>query len=209
MSNSKADYSFKIVTVGDQACGKTSLLLTYTMGVFPELYMPTIFENRAVTVKLLSGKSARLDLFDTAGQEQFDRLRPLAYNDTNLVLIAYSVDNPTSLQNISERWWPEVSHYCSLKMPIVIVGLKTDLRNDPKVVESLRASGFTSTVSSQQGREVAKKIAGGVPYVECSAKSKQGVDDVFNTILDALVAPKGKTKYPGDSRKPGRKCILL
>ena len=68
-----------------------------------------------------------LALWDTAGQEDYDRLRPLSYPDTDVILMCFSIDSPDSLQNIPEKWVPEVKHFCP-NVPIVLVGNKKDLR---------------------------------------------------------------------------------
>ncbi|XP_010780648.1 transforming protein RhoA-like, partial [Notothenia coriiceps] len=70
-----------------------------------------------------------LALWDTAGQEDYDRLRPLSYPDTDVILMCFSVDSPDSLENIPEKWTPEVKHFCP-NVPIILVGNKKDLRND-------------------------------------------------------------------------------
>ena len=100
----------KIVIIGDGACGKTCLMLVYEKGVFPETYIPTIFEN---TTKLVEydGKSMELRLWDTAGQEEYERLRPLAYKDTNVVLMAFSIVNRDSFENIKAAWYPEFQQH--------------------------------------------------------------------------------------------------
>lgn len=95
-----------------------------------------------------------LALWDTAGQEDYDRLRPLSYPDTDVILMCFSVDSPDSLENIPEKWTPEVSfpykakgyiffssfqtflqvkHFCP-NVPIILVGNKKDLRNDPNTI---------------------------------------------------------------------------
>ena len=68
-----------------------------------------------------------LALWDTAGQEDYDRLRPLSYPDTDVILICFSIDSPDSLQNVVEKWTPEVRHFCP-KVPVILVGNKRDLR---------------------------------------------------------------------------------
>ncbi|MED6240843.1 hypothetical protein ATANTOWER_029259, partial [Ataeniobius toweri] len=70
-----------------------------------------------------------LALWDTAGQEDYDRLRPLSYPDTDVILMCFSIDSPDSLENIPEKWTPEVKHFCP-NVPIILVGNKKDLRND-------------------------------------------------------------------------------
>ena len=95
--------------------------------------MPTVFDNYAVTV-MIGGEPYTLGLFDTAGQEDYDRLRPLSYPDTDVILMCFSVDSPDSLENIPEKWTPEVKHFCP-NVPIILVGNKKDLRNDPATIK--------------------------------------------------------------------------
>lgn len=64
-----------------------------------------------------------LALWDTAGQEDYDRLRPLSYPDTDVILMCFSIDSPDSLENIPEKWTPEVRHFCP-NVPIILVGNK-------------------------------------------------------------------------------------
>ena len=64
-----------------------------------------------------------LALWDTAGQEDYDRLRPLSYPDTDVILMCFSIDSPDSLENIPEKWSPEVRHFCP-NVPIILVGNK-------------------------------------------------------------------------------------
>ena len=68
-----------------------------------------------------------LALWDTAGQEDYDRLRPLSYPDTDVVLMCFALNNPDSFDNILEKWTPEVKHYCP-HIPVILVGCKRDLR---------------------------------------------------------------------------------
>ena len=78
-----------------------------------------------------------LALWDTAGQEDYDRLRPLSYPDTDVILMCFSVDSPDSLENIPEKWTPEVKHFCP-NVPIILVGNKKDLRNDPATIKGFQ-----------------------------------------------------------------------
>ena len=97
--------SIKLVVVGDGAVGKTCLLYVYNKGEFPEEYVPTVFENAAKSTTF-KGKPVTLRLFDTAGQEEYDRLRPLSYPGSNLVLLCFSVANRTTFDAISSKVCP-------------------------------------------------------------------------------------------------------
>lgn len=92
----------KLVIVGDGACGKSCLLRTFEAGSPQMEYITTFFENSDVDIDY-EGKSVELALWDTAGQEDYDRLRPLSYPDTDVVLICYSISDPYSLSNVPEK----------------------------------------------------------------------------------------------------------
>ncbi|GAM38973.1 Rho GTPase [Talaromyces pinophilus] len=130
-----AEIRRKLVIVGDGACGKTCLLIVFSKGTFPEVYVPTVFENYVADVEV-DGKHVELALWDTAGQEDYDRLRPLSYPDSHVILICFAVDSPDSLDNVQEKWISEVLHFCQ-GLPIILVGCKVDLRDDQKTIDEL------------------------------------------------------------------------
>lgn len=186
----------KLVIVGDGACGKTCLLIVFSKDQFPEVYVPTVFENYVADIEV-DGKCVELALWDTAGQEDYDRLRPLSYPDTDVILMCFSIDSPDSLENIPEKWTPEVRHFCPT-VPIVLVGNKKDLRFDDVTRREL-AKSKQEPVKTEDGRAMAEKI-GAYAYLECSAKLNEGVREVFETATRAALQTK----------KKGRKfCNLL
>merc|ERR1712209_22777 len=181
----------KLVIVGDGACGKTCLLIVFSKDQFPEVYVPTVFENYVADIEV-DGKQVELALWDTAGQEDYDRLRPLSYPDTDVILMCFSIDSPDSLENIPEKWTPEVKHFCP-NVPIILVGNKKDLRNDSNTIKEL-AKMKQEPVRPEEGRTIAEKI-NAFAYLECSAKSKEGVREVFETATRAALQVK-KVKKP-------------
>lgn len=141
-----------------------------------------INEHRASLLSFL--KQVELALWDTAGQEDYDRLRPLSYPDTDVILMCFSIDSPDSLENIPEKWTPEVKHFCP-NVPIILVGNKKDLRNDPNTIKEL-SKMKQEPVKPEEGRAMAEKI-NAFAYLECSAKSKEGVREVFETATRAAL----------------------
>ncbi|KAI1337597.1 ras-domain-containing protein [Xylariaceae sp. FL0016] len=178
-------YSKKIVVVGDGGCGKTCLLISYSQGYFPEKYVPTVFENYITyPTHQPSGKTVELALWDTAGQEEYDRLRPLSYPETDLIFVCFAIDCPNSLDNVLDKWYPEVLHFCPYT-PLILVGLKSDLRHKKSCIEMLKTQGL-APVSSEQGMALAKKM--GAQYMECSSKEMTGVDDIFERAINTVVS---------------------
>lgn len=113
--------------LGDGACGKTSLLNVFTRGYFPQVYEPTVFENYVHDI-FVDGQAMQLSLWDTAGQEEFDRLRSLSYSDTHTIMLCFSVDSRDSLENVQTKWVSEIVDHCE-GVKLVLVALKCDLRS--------------------------------------------------------------------------------
>ncbi|XP_015273134.1 PREDICTED: rho-related GTP-binding protein RhoF [Gekko japonicus] len=190
----------KVVVVGDGGCGKTSLLLVYAKGAFPEEYAPSVFEKYTCSITV-GKKEVLLHLYDTAGQEDYDRLRPLSYQNTSVVLVCYDVMNPTSFDNVLIKWSHEVSHFCQ-GIPVVLVGCKTDLRKDKEHLRKLR-SAQQEPITYSQGEEACRQMNADT-YLECSAKYRENIEDIFREAASiALNAMKKKRQ------KKLRPCALL
>ncbi|KAK9978871.1 hypothetical protein ABG768_020609 [Culter alburnus] len=141
----------KCVVVGDPILGKTCLLISYINNVFPEAFIPTVVDHYVVSVTA-DGKPVKLELADTSGTADYDRLRPLSYVNTDVFLICFSLDRPFSFENIHERWYPEVRHFCSCT-PIILVGTKLDLRGNEDTIERLKKENETP-MTYHQGLEM-------------------------------------------------------
>jgi Ras family protein A len=191
----------KLVIVGDGACGKTCLLIVFSKGMFPEVYVPTVFENYVADVDV-DGKRVELALWDTAGQEDYDRLRPLSYPDSHVILICFAIDSPDSLDNVQEKWISEVLHFCN-GLPIILVGCKKDLRYDQRTIQELSKTS-QKPVTEQEGQAVATKI-GAKHYMECSSRTGEGVREVFQVATRAALL-SNKSNRGGRKEK---KCVIL
>ncbi|KAL9654413.1 hypothetical protein ABK040_010440 [Willaertia magna] len=178
----------KCVVVGDGAVGKTCMLISYAEDKFPDKYIPTVFENYSANV-VYGNKTINLTLWDTAGQEDYDKLRPLSYPDTNVFVIAFSVINRTSFENIRSKWYPEINLHAR-DAPIILVGTKIDLRDDSKEIEKLKKEG-TQPVTRKEGEDLAREI-GAYSFCECSALNRAGLKEVFKTVIEAHLNPKKK-----------------
>ncbi|KAI9488056.1 small GTPase superfamily [Zychaea mexicana] len=188
----------KLVICGDGATGKTTLLNVFTRGYFPQVYEPTVFENYVQEV-VVDGQEVELSLWDTAGQEEFDRLRSLSYAETHAVIMCFSVDSRDSLENIPNRWMNEIVEHCP-EAKILLVALKCDLRDNE---ELLRRKNI-SPVLYEEGLEVARSI-NAVRYLECSAKHNRGIRECFEQA--ARVSLNVKFKTSADAKR--NTCLIL
>lgn len=189
--------NIKCVVVGDGAVGKTCLLISYTTNAFPGEYIPTVFDNYSANV-MVDGKPVNLGLWDTAGQEDYDRLRPLSYPQTDVFLICYSIISPASFDNVKSKWFPEIQHHAP-GVPIILVGTKSDLRHDQNTINVLSQKGL-SMVTTQAAQSQAQGI-GAVKSLECSALTQEGLKNVFDEAIRAAL-----NKQP---KKKASKCIVL
>ncbi|KAL6062620.1 Ras-related C3 botulinum toxin substrate 2 [Balamuthia mandrillaris] len=193
--------AIKCVVVGDGAVGKTCLLISYTTNAFPGEYIPTVFDNYSANV-MVDNKAINLGLWDTAGQEDYDRLRPLSYPQTDVFLLCFSIVSPPSFENVRAKWNPEITHHCPTS-PKLLVGTKVDLREDKDTLERL-ADKRMAPVSVAQAEQMRKEI-GAAKYLECSALTQQGLKSVFDeAIRIVLNPPVAKTK-----QKKSGKCTIF
>ncbi|KAJ9104493.1 Rho GTPase [Naganishia friedmannii] len=172
----------KLVIVGDGACGKTSLLTVFSLGQFPDTYSPTVFDNFVADIQL-DGKPVQLALWDTAGQEEYERLRPMSYAKAHVILIAFAVDTPDSLDNVANKWIEEVRSICGPHVPVLLVGCKTDIREKARQSGHYIPDNFVETV---EGQRISAAI-GAKSYWECSSLLNQGVDDIFEAATRAAM----------------------
>ncbi|XP_077202518.1 LOW QUALITY PROTEIN: rho-related GTP-binding protein RhoU [Paroedura picta] len=188
--------SIKCVLVGDGAVGKTSLVVSYTTNGYPTEYIPTAFDNFSAVVSV-DGRPVRLQLCDTAGQDEFDKLRPLCYTNTDIFLLCFSVVSPSSFQNVSEKWVPEIRCHCP-KAPIILVGTQSDLREDVKVLIELDKCK-EKPVAEEAARLCAEEIKA-ASYIECSALTQKNLKEVFDAAIVAGIQYSDTQQQPKKSK---------
>lgn len=194
----------KIMVVGDGAVGKTCMLISYTTNSFPGEYVPTVFDNYTANA-IVDGQPINLGLWDTAGSDEYNTLRPLSYPGTDVFIICFSLASPASFESVKSKWHPEVTHF-NPKTPIILVGTKTDLRDNAETIQSLKDNGLRP-IQLADGDRLAKEI-GAVKYLECSALSQKGLPVVFEEAVKAVFADQKDKVQPG-KKKGKEKCAIV
>nr|KXH71631.1 MAG: hypothetical protein AM324_08355 [Candidatus Thorarchaeota archaeon SMTZ1-83] len=178
--SSSYDYLFKVVVLGEGAVGKTAIVTRFSHGFFRTDYKTTIGSQFAVKNINIPEEGdnelvVKLQIWDVAGQSRFQILRPMYYRGSNGGLLVYDVSRRRTFM-LLEEWLEELHKAIQKDIPLVLVANKTDLPD--RVVEP------------SEGREFAD--AHGMPYVESSAKTGEGIVDIFAHLGETLVERRQK-----------------
>jgi Ras-related C3 botulinum toxin substrate 1 len=119
----------------------------------------------------------------STGQEDYDRLRPLSYPETQVFLVCFSLISPVSYDNVRNKWAKEIKTHTQ-NVPMILVGLKLDMREDADIAKRLAAQDM-APITTEMGISMAKDI-GAYSYNECSAKTQKGLNKVFNDAIECL-----------------------
>eukprot|EP00012_Vannella_robusta_P012813 CAMPEP_0206196530 /NCGR_PEP_ID=MMETSP0166-20121206/8506_1 /ASSEMBLY_ACC=CAM_ASM_000260 /TAXON_ID=95228 /ORGANISM="Vannella robusta, Strain DIVA3 518/3/11/1/6" /LENGTH=178 /DNA_ID=CAMNT_0053614029 /DNA_START=65 /DNA_END=601 /DNA_ORIENTATION=+ len=178
------------------------MLISYTTNSFPGEYVPTVFDNYTANA-IVDGQPINLGLWDTAGSDEYNTLRPLSYPGTDVFIICFSLASPSSYDNVKSKWFAEVNHF-NPKTPIILVGTKLDLRDNPQTIASLKENDL-KPISNEMGDKLAKEI-GAAKFLECSAKNQKGLPTVFEEAVKAVFADQVEKVNP---KKKKEKCVVM
>ncbi|GJQ09108.1 hypothetical protein GpartN1_g6616.t1 [Galdieria partita] len=161
---------YKLVFLGDQAVGKTSIITRFMYDKFDNNYQATIGIDFLSKTMYLEDRTVRLQLWDTAGQERFRSLIPSYIRDSSVAVIVYDVTHRASFLSVN-RWLEEVKNERGDDVVLVLVGNKTD-------------QAERRQVSTEEGEAKAKEY--GIMFMETSAKAGFNVKALFRKIASAL-----------------------
>eukprot|EP01090_Pellita_catalonica_P013551 TRINITY_DN3254_c0_g1_i1.p1 TRINITY_DN3254_c0_g1~~TRINITY_DN3254_c0_g1_i1.p1 ORF type:complete len:151 (+),score=15.98 TRINITY_DN3254_c0_g1_i1:95-547(+) len=133
---------------------------------------------------MIAGKPISLGLWDTAGPEDYDRLRPLSYPQTDIFMACFSMVSPASFENIRAKWVPEVRHHCPTTL-IILAGTKLDLVTDPSTIEKL-AEKKQAPITFEQGMALAEEI-GAVAFIPYSSLTQSNLKLLFDEAISAVL----------------------
>lgn len=180
----------KCVLVGDGVDDiKTKMLISYTTNAFPGEYVPTVFDNYSSDL-CVDGKPIKLGLWNTAQQEDYDRLRRLSYPGTDVVLLVFSLVSPPSFESILNKWAPEIRHHLP-NVPMILVGENLHLRKDSEARAQNKIKAMP--ITHEEGEAMARKV-GACKYMECSSLTQQGLKEVFDDACRLVIAERTKPK---------------
>ena len=170
-SNDEIDIVFKILLLGDTEVGKSSFLMRYSDNVFVENYIATIgLDYKLKNIKLDSGKTIKVQLWDTAGQEKYRTIAKNYFKGSHGILLLYDVTKVNSFENVRE-WIRDIKEEVSEKAILFLIGNKIDMEDKRKV-------------SKEKGVELAEEYK--IPFFEASAKSGENVDEVFKALYKKI-----------------------
>ena len=191
MDEKNCDYILKYIIIGDSSVGKTNLLLNIKNKQFREIAQKTIaFQFNSFDINL-DNKVYKINIWDTAGSENFRTIIRELFKNIVCALIVYEIDNKKSFENIP-KWIEECKNNAPKTVLMILIGNKRDLEDNRKV-------------SKDEGRELAKK--NGMEFLETSAKTGKNVEEVFKRSI-AIIAKRMKEDfYDLESDKCGIKII--
>ena len=169
ISEGNYNYLIKFIIIGDAAVGKSNLLLRYTSGQFKEEYQLTIGVEFGSNNVIIRDNTYRIQIWDTAGQENFRSITRSYYKNTACAIIVYEISNKKSFENISS-WIEECKNTAPKSILMVLVGNKCDLDN--------------REVTEEEGREFAEK--NGMLFFETSAKTGKNVEELFKESVKVI-----------------------
>ncbi len=145
-------------------------------------------------------------IYDTAGQEEYDKLRPIFYKDSSVIILCYSIDLPNSLTNVIDKWIPELRFYCP-QLPIILVGMKKDLRNDAITCRRLKITQHERPCKIEDGEIIAQRIRAAY-FFECSCKTFENVNEIFENAAKLSISSH-QINLSNESRKSSKTVASL
>ena len=169
---SKKEFLYKILLLGDTQVGKSSFLMRYIDNTFQESYLSTVgLDFKVKNVQLDDGKTYRVQIWDTAGQDRFHAITRNYFKNAHGIILIYDVTLIESFQNV-KNWIKQIKEEVTDKVSIILVGNKIDMENQ-------------RVVSKEEGEKMAASY--GLKFYECSAKTGENVEEIFKDIVTKTV----------------------
>ena len=169
-SDKEYEYLIKILIVGDSTVGKTNFIKKYVENKFNESYFASTGIDLITTSIKIEGKSFKIQIWDTAGQEKYRAMTKNLFLKTQGIVIIFDISNETSFINL-KSWMNDIKEECSADIPMILVGNKLDLE-DKRVIDKERAMEFAKN----------KKLE----YIETSSKTGENINKALSLIIEKI-----------------------
>jgi len=175
----------KLCLTGDAGVGKKYLLITFSSGSFPDALFPTLEKCEFSTN--VNGRPVGFRAYVCPSHVDYDRRFRFAsyYPGTDLFFVCFSIISLDSFNSVEDIWVPELREFCP-EIPIVLVGLKTELRKDESLIQKMKEKCGRGPITYEEGVAKAKKI-GAMRYMECSSRLGEGVNELFQYTLERIL----------------------
>ena len=164
------EIALKIVVVGDDAVGKTSIIIRYVKNNFTDDYKPTLGADFAFKEIKYNGISAKLNIWDIGGANQYKNLRKYYFEGTNVVLLVFDLTSGRTFENAINFWIEDLQNICN-SVPIILVGNKSDLKTQRKISPDQIKNDTPNLIHF---------------FIETSAKTGQNIEYLFQRVLTLL-----------------------
>ena len=169
-SDKKYEYLIKILIVGDSTVGKTNFIKKYVENKFNESYFASTGIDLITTSIKIEGKSFKIQIWDTAGQEKYRAMTKNLFLKTQGIVIIFDISNETSFINL-KSWMNDIKEECSADIPMILVGNKLDLE-DKRVIDKERAMEFAKNEKLE--------------YIETSSKTGENINKALSLIIEKI-----------------------
>ena len=177
---------FKLVFLGDQSVGKSSIISRYVFDTFDPASNPTIGVDFVVKSIYSGDNTYKFHFWDTAGQERFKTLIPSYIKDCQIAILVYDVSNRKSFDSI-ESWWENIRSERGDDFVLGLLANKVDCEK--------------REVSTEEGFKKAEKM--NALFQECSAKTGENLNSFFKIVLETLIKTVGESHDPNEAEKDG------
>ena len=175
-----AEYSFKILTIGDMCVGKTSIMRRYVENIFSSQYLSTIGIDYLIKSIKIDDKKIKLKVYDTAGQERYRNITTHAFKEADGIALIFDITNESSFNQITD-WMEQIQTNTNKdEISLVLIGNKNDLKNERVIMKEI-------------GEEKAKVI--NIKYFETSAVTGEGINEAFEYLAKLILKKKNPDAY--------------
>lgn len=184
---------FKILMLGDSGVGKSSLINRWTMDTFTPTLVGTVGVDFKAKKVQHGSEYLNIQVWDTAGQEQFHKITTSYYRGANGIMLVYDISDRSSYNNV-EYWIKNIKQHASELVHVALIGNKIDLR-----------AGDSATIAFDEGSSLAAKF--NVPYFETSAKDATNVESAFMTAVASIIESDKKKELSSSPKRTSTKTI--